>query len=217
MALSSYALTSLARQKEFMGITANTFDTVLTALINSTTEFIENYCDRRFESATYTNEVYDGTGSSQLLLRQFPVTTFTRLQRRDTSKNESSWSTLETEDYFVKLTEGIVIIASNIYDGWNDTVSYTTNFRKYPQYYRATYVAGLAFDVGTGTYLEDVGAGDLEYVVWKLVTTMFNQRRGSDDVSSEKIGEYSVTYRKEVSMDTELRQILNFYRRPPSF
>jgi len=217
MPISSYALTSLARQKEFMGITSSDYDTILTSLINSTTDFIERYCDRRFISTVYTNEVYDGTGSSQLLLKQFPVTTFTSLQKRDTTKNESSWTTLESEDYFVKLTEGIIIISSNIYDGWTNTVYYTPNFSRYPQYYRATYTAGLAFDAVTGTYLEDVGAGDLEYAMWKLTTTAFNQRKGSDDVASERIGEYSVTYRKEVSMDTELQQILSFYRRPPSF
>lgn len=215
MALLSYALTNLDRQKEFLGITTNDYNTILTSLINTTTEFVENYCDRRFKRTTYTNEVYDGTGSNQLLLNQYPATTFTSLEQRNSTQNISSWTAFSSNDYFVKENEGIIVLVSGLNTMWQSGDS--GMFIKLPQHYRATYIAGYNFDASGGTYLEDVGLGDLEYVVWKLTATAFNQRKGSDDVQSERIGEYSVTYRKEVAMDTELKQILETYRRNPPF
>lgn len=216
MPLVSYALTSVQRQKDFLGISNDVYDTILERLINSVTEFIERYCDRRFKQTTYTNQVYDGTGTDELLLKNYPVTTFTSLEKRDSADNQSSFSTVDSQNYFIKLTEGIIVYVGGIELDWKSNVYWETGgyFVKLPQHYRATYIAGYDFNVATGTYLEDVGLGDLEYAVWKLVAKTFNQRKGTDDIQSESIGEYSVTYRKELMYDEELQQILNNYRRP---
>jgi hypothetical protein len=81
----SYALTSLARVKDRLGLTDSSFDLILIRLINSVTDSIERACgksglerspnDGHFVLKTYTNEVYSVFGKNQirLVLRNAPV------------------------------------------------------------------------------------------------------------------------------------------------
>ena len=206
MSLNTYALTTVARLKTFLGITAATDDTFLERIANAASDWVENYCDRRFKKTAYTNELYDGTGGATLLLRNYPVVAgqaFTLEQRAGTD-NVSSFTTLDTNLYFVKNTQGIVEFASG-------------KFYAYSQFYRLSYTAGYDFDnAAAGATLESVGLGDLEYAVWKLCATIFNDRKQSGRVQSENIGNYSVTFRREVSIDPEIAEILARFRRPPS-
>lgn len=219
MALNPYALTSVARLKEFMGITTNTHDTILERIIDSMTEYVEQYCDRRFRLTSYNNEEYNGSGSSQLLLRNYPINTFTTLEKRDTVKNENNWTAFETEDFFVDTDIGIITLVSSLSTQWPRSTDPTSAvFSKFPLHYRVTYVAGYDFNnIAGAPTLETAGIGDLEYAMWKICAEAFNQRKGSDNVISEKIGEYSVTFRKELVEDEEVGQILANYRRPHTF
>lgn len=204
MALNTQALTTLARQKDFLGISVATNDTLLTILINAVTDFVENYCDKRFRQTAYSNQLYDGNGTNKLLLRQYPVTageTFT-LEERDSADNVTSFSTVDSDEFFVKESQGIVEFARLL-------------FKKLAQHYRITYTAGYNFDNTTpGNTLESQGIGDMEYAVWKLVAKAFSQRKSDTNVTSESLGDYSVTLRKTAMADPEIRDILNKYKRP---
>ena len=202
MAIKSNALTTLARLKAYLGITSASYDTVLEYTIDSTTAFILQYCDRIFQKTVYTNEVYDGNGTPNLLLKNYPVvsgTTFT-LEVRDSVDNQSSFSAIASEDYFIKESSGIINYISGV-------------FEKLPQHYRITYTAGYDYDTATKTLIS-VNLGDLEYAVWKLCAVMYYQRSNSGDIASESIGDYSVTYMKEVMTDPEVMAILDRYKRP---
>lgn len=203
MAVNSYALTNLARFKTFLGISGTAHDTLLERIINTTTDYIENYCDRRFQLTTYTNEVYDGTNYPEILLDNYPIVTFTTLENRDSVNNVNSWSAIDSENYFVKYDEGIIVLAED-------------KFENLAQYYRVTYSAGFAIDVTNvvPVTLEAVFHTDLEYACWKIGGKFYNQRKLSDNISSERIGEYAVTFRKELALDPEIQQILEQYRRP---
>ena len=48
-------------------------------LIDRATDLIERYCDRKFNTRDYTNEIYYGTGTNRLLLEQYPVTRVMRI------------------------------------------------------------------------------------------------------------------------------------------
>lgn len=201
MPLLAYALTTRARAKTFLGITSTDDDTLIDTLIDAVTNFIENYCDRRFKLTTYTNEEYDGNGSQQMLLKQYPVATFTQLGERDSPDNQSSWTALDSEDYFVDLVTGIIDFINGL-------------FKRLPKHYRATYQAGYNFDTAGATTLESVGAGDLEWAAWKLIQKIYNQRQGDPDITNESLGDYSVGYRAELMEDTVLKSILDNYKRP---
>lgn len=205
MALDTYALTTLNRLKTFLGISGSSNDALLLTLINTVTDFAENYCDRRFKKTAYSNEVYDGNGSNRLLLRQYPVVSgesFT-LEQRDSRTNNSSWSSIDSELYFVKNSEGIIEFAPG------------GKFAEVPQHYRVSYTAGFNFDnQGGGNTMEQVGIADLEFAVWKIIAKSYNQRKDSSNVERESIGDYSVGYLKTAMTDLQVAEILRKYKRP---
>ena len=112
MALLSHALTTVDRQKDFQGITGSSEDTILERLINAATDWIEKECgERRFKQTAYTQELYDGSGTTRLLTRQWPISsteTFT-LERRDTIQNRNNWTAEDTECFKVDYNRGLVI------------------------------------------------------------------------------------------------------------
>lgn len=134
--LHSYALTTLADVKESLGIDAGdtTSDNLLIRKINQATDMIEAFCGKNngqhFASTTYNDEEYNGSGTSQLVLRNRPVITFTSLSERDTTENENSWNTVDSELYFV-----------NNYPGVIESVF---TFNRHYNLYKATYTAGFA-------------------------------------------------------------------------
>ena len=201
--MNAWVLTSRQRLIDFLDLKNlnSTDNTVLDLVIESATDYVEHYCDRRFKKTSYTNELYDGTDSPYLVLREFPVVsgeTFT-LQRRDSSRNEDDWSTIDTEEYFVN----------------NDTgeIEYSAGFIfvNYPKHYRVTYTAGYSFDISAGTYLSTLGMGDLEMAVWKLCARAWHKRRGDPDVGRERLLNYDVTYVRMTEEDPEVRKVLDKY------
>jgi len=201
MSVSTYSLTTRQRLQDFMGFTTPTATqaSVLDRVIDAVTDFVERYCGRRFQQTAYTQEVYDGSNSGTLMLKQYPVisTETTALEERTSAANEDSWATINSKDYFVHYNEGYLEFTGKMI------------FRKYPRAFRVTYTAGYDFDTAGTDTPESVGLGDLEYAVWKLATTAYNTRRGSGNVSSERLGDYSVTFRKQIMESDELKSILD--------
>jgi hypothetical protein len=72
------ALTSTANFKTYAGITSSDDDTLIGYLISRATSAIERYCDRTLRSATY-REFYDGTGTNDLTLKEYPISAVTLL------------------------------------------------------------------------------------------------------------------------------------------
>lgn len=132
--LNTWALTTVADVKESLGIDAGvtTHDNLIIRKINQATNMIEAYCgknnDQHFASTTYTDEEYNGSGTSQLVLRNRPVITFTNLSERETTENENSWETVDSELYFVDTTAGVI---ESLF-----------TFRRYYNLYKTTYTAG---------------------------------------------------------------------------
>lgn len=133
-ALADHALTSVADVKESLGITGTSQDNLITRKINQATDMIEAFCGKNngqhFASTTYTNEEYDGTGTNQLILRNNPVISLSNFSERNTTENSNDWTTIETTDYFVDLTAGVIDCRFGILNYWN--------------LYKVTYVAGFA-------------------------------------------------------------------------
>lgn len=199
--MHSYALTTRSRVMNYMGVSSlsTTKENLLDRLIDSVTDFIENYCHRRFKLTTYTNEEYDGDGSEYINLKQYPIGTFTSLQYRNSSLNESSWTTVSSDEYFINYSAGIIQMAGG------------GKFSKNTRGYRVTYTAGFDYDNVT-TFLSDAGAADLEYAVWKLIKTAFDKSGGEMGVESERIGDYSVTYTSGMFENKEIKEIVDKYR-----
>lgn len=210
MSLVSHALTTVARTKTFLGVSGSDDDALLENLVNSVTDFVEQFCGRRFKKTAYSNEIYDGSGTDQLLLKQYPIDSASTItvEERDSISNIDSWTALDSENYFVKYTEGIVIYIGSI-------VRVAPVFTKAPRHFRVSYTAGYDFDpANSSKTMETVGLGDLEYAVWKLVGTAYKNRKLSGNVESERLGDYSITFRKEAMENSEIAGILQRYKKP---
>jgi hypothetical protein len=79
MSLSTAVLATLAQVKCYLGITDESSDAVLEALIERATGFLERYCNRKLKTRSYTREVYYGNGGRHLFLDQYPATTISRV------------------------------------------------------------------------------------------------------------------------------------------
>lgn len=73
-----YEIVTTADVKAYLGIAVATYDTLLDDICARVTDMIETYCQRKFYSRAYTDEMYDGTGTRQLLLRNPPITIVSR-------------------------------------------------------------------------------------------------------------------------------------------
>ncbi len=73
MAVGTYALTSLANLKAWIGITADTHNAVLESSIDRSTSIIESYCDRLLKTRTHYEWVMP-RGSQSFVVDNPPVT-----------------------------------------------------------------------------------------------------------------------------------------------
>ena len=204
-------LTTVERFKNYANITTDAAgDAVIGVIVSVVSEFVRQYCGRTFVETVHTNELHDGKNTNSLLLINYPVNSseeFT-LQGLDTSFNEDQWTTWETKFYFISYEEGTVRGAGD------------KRFLQGRNNYRVIYTAGYDFDNIT-TFLADTGAADLEFAVWYLMKSIWFDRGKDPNVESERIGDFSLTYRSGI-MDlvvTRFRQvpfaqvILDKYRR----
>lgn len=65
-------LTTLAEVKSWLNISTSGDDVILSRLISSTSQYIQSWLNRQFTVASGT-EVYNGVGTQQLALRNYPV------------------------------------------------------------------------------------------------------------------------------------------------
>lgn len=188
MPLVSYALVTVGDAKTFLGLSGSGHDELITQLINQATDYIERKCQRRFASTAYSQEEYDGTGTVELVLKQFPVVSFTSLERNQVPDNTDSWETVDADDYWVENASGIITKTSKFYKG-------TRN-------YRVSYTAGYS----TIPY-------DLQFACCLLVGEVFNARKGMG-LRSESLGDHSVVFEATGQANPRLNEILSLYRKP---
>lgn len=193
--LVSYALTTLDDVKESLGIPSGntTKDNLIRRKINQATAMIESFCnlpiDHHFKETVYTDELYDGSGTYQLLLMMYPVKEITSLSYRVGSENNNNYDTLQTEDYFLDKGTGII---SGTYRT-NDNVAgykvtYTAGYSTIPPDLSEACVALASFLVenattGTNVKRKREGQREVEYFA-------ANSSNGSGGTSSliEELG-----------------------------
>lgn len=202
MSAHAWVLTTTSRVSSYMEISVPTGSslTSLEAIINSVTDFIENYCGRRFKKTAYVQEVYSTEEAEIMNLKNFPVSSSDMflLELRTSALNEDDWEAVDSEGYHVDYDNGIIVGAGG------------NKFARTVNGYRVTYTAGYDFDNVT-TFLSDTAAADVELAAWMLVEAIWNKRRGGSGIERESIGDYSVTYRKEMMANEDIRAILDRY------
>jgi len=101
MAVGTYALTTLANLKAFLGISVSTNDTLLENCIDRTTKLFEQETRRKLKAREYTydsdsgdydsdNAVLNGNSRDRIALPQYPVNSITTLRINETAIDERS-------------------------------------------------------------------------------------------------------------------------------
>lgn len=156
--LLSYALVDVASVKESLGIpSANTSkDNLIKRKINQATLNIETFCnlarDHHFKEATYTDELYKGNGSDQLVLKMRPVSSLTSFKRADSTESDSSYDDVESDLYRLNEEAGIIeLVFSQGGYWWEYKVTYVAGFSTIPADLAEACVSLASFYVDNGT------------------------------------------------------------------
>ena len=221
------AITNLTDYKAYAGITGSTYDARLTVLIALAQKAAETFCDRAFDSATYTEKL-DGKGYPRLPLRNGPIQSVTSVTVTD--GDGSTLYTLAATDF--KIDEkaiGLVLAPfvtgrfanagsmdwGNSGNEYGDGLTWGVSpaFPDQPVNVTVVYVGGYASM-----------PVDLIYGVWKMVDTAFARSGRDGGVSSESLGAYSVQWGAMNTVSPSLASfaaawgmdaasIMGFYRR----
>ena len=200
------ALVILANVKTFLGINNSEKDDLLNLLIDQASAFVETKTQRKFESAVYTQEEYDGTGNRELALKHFPITTFTLFEVNNASDNSDDWSTVDSNNYWVDDETGIITKTSSFlewdprnHEGLADDAIFSLGKNRY----RATYTAGYAS-------VPD----DIQYVCMAMISYVMTRRKNMG-IKSETLGDHTVTFESSLLNDSTIKDVLGGYRDIP--
>lgn len=159
-------LTTLADVKAYdSSISGVSSDPLLERLITAASMFAATYCGRAFHSATY-EEVYEGTGTYRLLLRNSPVTAVSAV-----SVNGHAWTltTLGTQPGYQFDKDGL----------------YATGCYAFPRAVRNVIVS---YTAGYTTIPFDLAQAVIELVVLKY------RRRDKLDIQARMIAQETISY-----------------------
>lgn len=201
-----YALTTLDRIKDQLGVDKTAQDAVILRKINSVTDWIESQCNRRFLRTTYTNELYTVRDPRQtiLLLKNAPVTTLGAIQYRQGQVGSPTWTAYTANDYEL-VTDGKSGMVK-FYTYLNQGLVQGVNTVRV-----ASYVAGYLIDFKN---MGDVALhnlpGDISELAEKLVIKWF-QKRAIPGKTSESFNGNTITWDK--LLDFEDQETLKQYRR----
>lgn len=112
--IDPYALTSLADVKEHLNIPTltTTSDNVLLRMINSGSEMIETFLDRKIRQRTFT-EYYDGRGNDRILLRQWPVVKPTELWNDPSGLFTDAGNQIDASEYETEGDPAVGVVLLN--------------------------------------------------------------------------------------------------------
>jgi hypothetical protein len=153
-------LVSLADMKSYLGITGTDYDVFLTQQITLISEAIELYCNRKFESATYTQSYYRDEylkeySPTSVTLYHFPISVINSI----IEKTDNSDPGTAVNDYRLNKPTGIVFTI----DG--------NRFFNNGSIVEVEYVAGYATIPAT-----------IQSVVYALVSERYNKKINGIDL-----------------------------------
>ena len=152
---------NLASVKRWLGITVNTYDTDLQALMDRALYAVQRELDWWFDLPRAASEVLDGTGNRALWIRQPPTDTPIVSTR---STVGGTWEVVAATEY------------EQDQRGFFSVGIWTRGVRNY----RITYSEGFA-----------VMPGDIEQLLLDIVSTKWKSRDTDPGMKSERIGDYS--------------------------
>jgi uncharacterized phiE125 gp8 family phage protein len=199
MPVGLFALTTLADVKEHLRIEAadSTEDTFLEKLIDRCTSRIESHVNRKLKERTFT-ELYDGSGTQELLLNQFPIVSVASVNI-DQGQDFGAATEIDLDAIIIRSEEGLLSWGgvTDVVGGFNTGI-WTAGVRN----------IRVEYDAGYDPIPDDLAAACI-----KLVAVEFNRaREGADAFTSEGTAGHSVTWVQGIPQ--EIDEMLLAYRRP---
>lgn len=153
-------LCQLADVKTYLGITSATTDAVLTALVGNASAFIERYCNRVFEQASYT-ETRNGNGADAIYLRNTPIVSVQSVSVDGTSipaapDTVSYGYIFDTHKVYLRGDARVNPITPGIFAGYP------------PRFQRGIQNIVIAYTAGFTTIPADVNQACVELVAYKF-------------------------------------------------
>lgn len=204
----TYLLTTTARIKTMLGISVSTHDNLLNRLIIEMSDFIENYCGRRFMESEYEELVsFDRQKNSYIFTKQIPITAISKIEWRAGTFDDPQYQDIPTTDYAIDGDGKAGII--KVDGGW---------LYKGTNVVRVNYTAGYSIDFDN---FGDVSVhnlpADITAVCESLVITRFKRREseGKQSESASVSGGGSLTWINDITKEN--REILDRYVRQAPF
>ena len=166
---ASADLTTLAKVKNYLGIPVSDHDILLTSLIASVSEAVEQYCAREFAAKERT-EFHDGSGATALIMRCRPIIAVSSVND-DLSRKFADSTRIAPEAYVFYPEAGVIRLDDGVFAHGlrNVQVVYTAGYAAIPP--------------------------AVEQAANILAAHFFNRgRQGGDGVASESLGSYTVSY-----------------------
>lgn len=202
MPVAASSLITLAKLEVYLGeeaskaITSGTaLESQLEGLINSVSARFDAYVGRKLAKALYTAEKYNGPKGADLLLRNYPVVSITKLEEDDDELTEG-----RDDDYLLDAEMGVVTRVSG---AW----------LRGPQVIEVTYTAGYVVQGGTVTAPDIALPADVQLACFIQVAAEWKKTQGSAwGVSSVSYPDGSIS-RFERGLLKEVVEMLEKYRR----
>lgn len=219
MALADYAITSLANVKDYLAIptaTISDHDSFIETLIDRTSGFMEQYCQRVFTIQSFENEIHNGNGRAKIRTLYYPITQLSvasspsdadklaSVQVRDDV--DSAWENLETD------VDHIII---NSPPDYLLTIQNSHNIELLDEEFplgtrnvKLSYKAGLS-----GKFLAEIEQLCIELVVKRFKDSKKGDNRFGLNSTSDSLGgvsSYNTSYR---DLTKEQMEVLNRYKR----
>ena len=195
--------TTKSRIQNYLMITiADSFDDQINEWIDAADTYIDNYCNRTFEQESATSKLYDGSGTSELLIDD--LLTLTKIETLD-EDNDVDETLDSTDDYWLYPANEtpknrIKINTAN------------ASIAVFPKGHQNIKITGT---FGQSTSVPE----DIRLVATKLVAGIISERNLdiAGEIKSEKLGEYSITLQdiEKQANHLGINQILDRYRLIP--
>lgn len=190
-----YTLTQTSDVKEYLNISASTYDVLIEKLVYGVTEFIQGYLGGRYLKESTITELQDGENiSNQIILKQYPVSSVTSLSYKSGSNSSPTWNVISADNYDVNLPAGLI-----------KRVGIPTGV----QNVKIIYVAGYKIDFANRYTSTHTLPHDLSLVATQLVAKIFD-KRFSEGKTNEAVEGQSVAWTYQLS--EEMKATLGKYQ-----
>lgn len=192
MSLAANALTNLATLKSELNISVSTHDTYLERVINATSDFVAQWCNRTFHFEETIVEDVAGYGTNNLLVSRTPIVTIDSITY--------DGGVVSASDYEVSDAAAGIIYAPKlwIWTGLGGSgITHLPRPGTERKLYTVTYDGGYVTEpqVDGDPQLTRTLPYDLEDAVLQIAVYRYRQRGRDQSVQSESLLNASVSYK----------------------